>query len=65
MEGLGCLCPFTEVEPETLPRPWLLSFMQQVLPFSVWGRKEGASGGCGVGQSSPYFSLKLTKFFCL
>ena len=23
------LCPFTKVEPETLPRPWLLFFMQQ------------------------------------
>ena len=23
------LCPFTEEEPETLPRPWLLSFMLQ------------------------------------
>lgn len=35
------LCPSVEVEPETVPRPWLLPFVQQGAAFVVLGRKVG------------------------
>lgn len=36
------LCPFMQVEPETVPRPWLLPFMQQgAATVLSWDRKEG------------------------
>ena len=50
------LCPFTKVEPETLPRPWLLSFMQQ----------GAATILSGVGRRGHWVSCQSwTEFFFL
>ena len=59
------LCPFTEEEPETLPRPWLLSFRQQGSVTVLFGVGRRGLTCCGGWIEFSIFWLKLTKFFCL
>lgn len=48
------LCSSMEVEPETVPRPWLLPFIQQGAAVIVLGGGVSGEAGEGGQGSLPY-----------